>query len=253
MNFICIKWGDKYSAKYVNNLYNMVLRNYTKKFTFTCYTDDPEGIACDVAPIPDDGVLHPQYWFGKEGYCWDRAKFLVFNSCEWLGLDGQFCYFDLDVIIQGNIDEIDALAQKPRLIYSEWQPKDQIHERFFIDIRGTFYNSSMMLWSGNQCQHIYHDVYMNDEMVCKTFFKGSDNYHYWRQRDLWKNIPFDWVYSYNRGKKYPNDLKKFVYREDAKICIFNVDNVPDPAAKKQIKLESLTDKTLLKLWNGYES
>ena len=47
MNFVCIKWGDKYPVKYVNNLYKMVKKNYSRNptsYTFTCYTDDAEGI-----------------------------------------------------------------------------------------------------------------------------------------------------------------------------------------------------------------
>jgi hypothetical protein len=250
MNFVCIKWGNKYSPDYVNNLYNMVKKNYTKDFTFTCYTDDTEGLECDTHPIPDDGVLHPDHWFGKEGYCWDRAKFLVFNSHEWLGYEGKWCYFDLDVIIQNNIDAIDELAEKPRIAHSKWQNPSQIHERLFIEMRGTFYNSSMMLWNGGQCKHIYHDVLINDEMVFKTFYKGSDNYHYWRQRDFWSNIPYEWVYSYNRGMTYPDDIEPKKYRPDAKICVFNTDLTPDPKAKLQIKLEELEDPIMLALWEG---
>lgn len=248
MNFVCIKWGDKYTPDYVNNLYNMVKKNYTKDFTFTCYTDDVEGIECDTFPIPDDGSLHPVYWFGTENYCWDRAKFLVFNSKEWLGYYGKWCYFDLDVIIQDNIDDIDILANTPRIIHTRWQDPKQEHERLFIDMRGTFYNSSMMLWDDEQTKQIYYDVLVEDDMIFKTFFKGSDNYHYWRCRDFWKNIPHDWVYSYNRGKHFPEDLEPFVYRKNAKICIFNTDLTPDPGAKKQIKLKDLKDETLLRLW-----
>jgi len=248
MNFVCLKWGDKYTPDYVNNLFNMVRKNYTKEFTFTCFTDDPEGIECDTLPIPDDGELHPKYWFGEEGYCWDRAKFLVFNSQEWTGHTGKWCYFDLDVIIQNNLDELDALAIKPRLIHVQWQNPKQKHERLFIDMRGTFYNSSMMLWYGEQTKHIYHDALENSEMIFKTFFKGTDNYHYWRQRDFWANIPYDWVYSYNRGMTYPNDLEPFTYRPDAKVCIFNTDLTPDPRAKSQIKLDQLEDDRLLTLW-----
>lgn len=248
MNFVCIKWGDKYSPEYVNNLYNMVKKNYTKEFTFTCYTDNADGIEADCVPIPDDGILHPDHWFGKESYCWDRAKFLVFNSHQWLGYEGKWCYFDLDVIIQNNIDDIDILAEKPRIAHSKWQNPKQKHERLFIDMRGTFFNSSMMLWNGDQCKHIYWDIVFENEMVFKTFYKGSDNYHYWRQREFWSNIPFDWFYSYNRGMKFPNDLELFKYRPDAKVCIFNTDNTPHPDTKKQIKLEDLKDEDLLRLW-----
>lgn len=247
MNFVCIKWGDKYPAKYVNNLYNMVKKNYAKPFTFTCYTDDTDGIECDTAPIPDDGILHPKYWFGKEDYCFDRAKFLVFNSHEWLEYHGNWCYFDLDVVIQEDISDIETLAEKPRMIYCRWQPEKQKHDRFFIDIRGTFYNSSMMLWPGASCDHIYEDVIENSEVIFKTYFKGSDNYHYWRKRDFWKDIPGGWVYSWNRGK-HQEDLERFKFRKDAKICIFNTDNVPHPSAKEQQELFECTDKDIVRLW-----
>lgn len=249
INFVCIKWGNKYTPHYVNNLYRMVEMNYTKPFTFTCYTDDPEGLECESYPIPDDDVLHPKHWFGKEGYCWDRAKFLVFNSYEWLGYEGQWCYFDLDVIIHDNIDDLEELARKPRIIHSKWQNPKQKHERLFIDMRGTFFNSSMMCWDGEQTKHIYHDVLKNDEMIFKTFYKGSDNYHYWRQREFWKNIPYEWIYSYNRGKTFPDDIEPFKYRSECKICLFNTDLTPHPDAKKQIKIEDLQDPLLLNYWD----
>ena len=117
-------------------------------------------------------------------------------------------------------------------------------------MRGTFYNSSMMLWNGEQTTHIYYDVLIDDEMIFKTFYKGSDNYHYWRQRDFWSNIPYEWVYSYNRGMKFPDDIEIHKYRPDAKICVFNADNTPDPKAKSQIKLEELEDPIMLTLWEG---
>ena len=43
-NVICMKWGDKYSADYVNILFNMVSRNLSIPFRFACFTDDPKGI-----------------------------------------------------------------------------------------------------------------------------------------------------------------------------------------------------------------
>ena len=82
MNFLTIKWGDKYSSDYVNNLYHMVKKNYTGEFRFICYTDDATNLECEVHPIPDDDLLHPKYYFGKEAFCFDRAKFLIFNSEE---------------------------------------------------------------------------------------------------------------------------------------------------------------------------
>lgn len=231
----------------------MIKRNYSRDFRFICYTDNPDGLECETLEIPDDGLLHPKYYFGKEKFCFDRAKFLVFNSENWLSntsSEDKFCYFDLDLVIQNNINDIDILAEKPRIITPKWQSPRQMHDRFFIETRGTFYNSSMLLWSYGQCQHIYKDVIENGEIVFKTFIKGSDNYHFWRQRRFWKNIPEDWVYSWNRGKHFPDDVDGFKFRRDAKICLFNTDNVPHPSAKAHIQLHECEHEDIIRLWNG---
>ena len=230
----------------------MVKRHYTNEFRFVCYTDNRRGIAkgIEVVSIPDDGLLHPRYYYGKQTFCFDRAKFIVFNSEEWIPCDPEdkFCYFDLDVVIQNNIDEIDVLAEKPRILNCLWQPESQLDDRFFIETRGTFYNSSMMLWPYGECQHIYYDVYDNDDIVFKTFFKGSDNYHYWRQRDFWNNIPKNWAYSWNRGRYHPDDVERFKFRSDAKICLFNTDNVPHPSTKDHVELAGCIDENIIGLW-----
>jgi hypothetical protein len=107
----------------------------------------------------------------------------------------------------------------------------------------------MMLWPGKSCEHIYNDAIENSESIFKTFFKGSDNYHYWRQRDFWKDIPGGWIYSWNRGKHHPDDVERFKFRSDAKICLFNTDNVPHPSAKEQIKLLECEHEDIIRLWN----
>ena len=54
VNIICMKWGDKYDASYVNKLYNMVSRNLSKEFRFICLTDDNSGFlpAIESLDIP---------------------------------------------------------------------------------------------------------------------------------------------------------------------------------------------------------
>ena len=39
-NIICMKWGTKFGASYVNRLYDMVERNTTVPHRFVCFTDD---------------------------------------------------------------------------------------------------------------------------------------------------------------------------------------------------------------------
>ena len=225
----------------------MVQEHYKKDFTFTCFTDDSKGLECDTRDIPDVEPLHPKYWFGKENYCWDRSKFLVFNSHNFLGYQGKWCYLDLDVIIQGSINDLDELALKPRIIYVKWDNPKREHERLFIDIRGTLYNSSVMCWNRDQCEHIFWDALDSDQQIFRTFFKGTDNYHYWRQKEFWNNIPYEWVYSWNRGMTHPTDLETHKYRKEPKFCLFNVDSHNN---KGQIKIDELQDEKLLRFWHG---
>jgi hypothetical protein len=102
----------------------------------------------------------------------------------------------------------------------------------------------------DQCEHIFWDAIQEEQQIFTTFFKGTDNYHFWRQRDFWNNIPYEWVYSYNRGQQFPDDLERHKYREDCKLCLFNVDLAPHPSVKEQIKIDELQDEQLLRLWHG---
>ena len=48
VNIICMKWGDKYDASYVNKLYNMVSRNLIREFRFICLTDNNSGLLSSI-------------------------------------------------------------------------------------------------------------------------------------------------------------------------------------------------------------
>jgi len=255
MHFLCMKWGNKYSAEYVNNLRNMVQQNYTKRHKFICYTDDPDGIdkGITIRSIPRVDPLHPDYWFGKENYCWDRSKFLVLNSHHWLRTKGPFCYIDLDVVIQNNIDDIFELSATPHMLYSNWENPSVLHDRRFKDIRGTLHNSSVMLWCNDAGEKIYNDVLKHKDTIFKTFWKGTDNYYPWREHQVvgdgyWSFLPSEWAYSYNRGQQYPDDVTPHLYREEPKFCIFEAPVVPKRT--KFFKPHDVKDYNLLIHWHG---
>ena len=49
MNYIiCLKWGKKYSAEYVNKLYSMLSKHVHVPFTLTCMTNEPDGILPEI-------------------------------------------------------------------------------------------------------------------------------------------------------------------------------------------------------------
>ena len=54
LTVVCVKWGSKYGAEYVNRLAAGVQRNLTLKHRIVCFTDDREGIdeGIDIATLP---------------------------------------------------------------------------------------------------------------------------------------------------------------------------------------------------------
>jgi hypothetical protein len=96
LNIVCVKWGDLYSAEYVNILADMVLRNLSDNIPlkFICFTDDPQGIDADIdiRELPDglSGWWNKLYLF-KDGLFPEGDRIL---------------YLDLDTVITGSLDDI---------------------------------------------------------------------------------------------------------------------------------------------------
>jgi len=116
---ICIKWGTKYNASYVNKLYGMVSRNITPPFRFVCFTDNTDGIRPEVEcqPLPPSDIPMPKNTLGK----WPKSR--LWNKT--LGdITGTVLFLDLDVVI---VDNIDALFTYPTrypdsvLIIRDWK------------------------------------------------------------------------------------------------------------------------------------
>ncbi len=98
-HIICMKWGDKYPADYVDRLYAMVERNLTLPFTFHCFTENAEGInpKVNIQPLPSLGLSND---LPERGW----LKLATFkNPLE--NITGTALFLDLDVVIVSNIDE----------------------------------------------------------------------------------------------------------------------------------------------------
>ena len=95
---ICINWGTKYGAPYINRLYGMVERNITGPFTFNCYTDSAEGVRPEVIcrDLPPSDIVMPE----SKGI-WPKSR-LWNKTLE--GLSGPVLFLDLDLVITGNLD-----------------------------------------------------------------------------------------------------------------------------------------------------
>jgi hypothetical protein len=114
VNVVCMKWGTRYGAEWVNRLYGMVARNTTWDIRFVCFTDDPSGIRSEVEcqPLPE-----VRFDAGKIGKYWPKLGLMQ----EGLGgLTGMTLFLDLDLVL---IDSLDPFFTLPGrfLIIKEWK------------------------------------------------------------------------------------------------------------------------------------
>lgn len=93
-DIVCLKWGDKYPVKYVNNLYRACNRNTNGQLNFHCVTEDNSGIDEDVIchPLPEIDLLGGWWW-----------KLTLFDPKLYPQLPKRFLFLDLDVVILDNL------------------------------------------------------------------------------------------------------------------------------------------------------
>lgn len=97
---LCMKWGSLYGPEYVNTLYRMVARNVSGPFRFVCLTDDAEGVLPEIEtlPCPEIDIPSPHNLKG-----WRKLN-LYAPSERLFGLEGDWLYLDLDVVVTGSLD-----------------------------------------------------------------------------------------------------------------------------------------------------
>lgn len=96
INVVCLKWGTKYGADYVNKLYSAVKRNTTLPFKFHCFTEDTSGIRHEVK-------CHPLVFTDLQTW-WN--KLYLFSDQIDIPIGEKIFYIDLDTLITGNIDNL---------------------------------------------------------------------------------------------------------------------------------------------------
>ena len=207
----CVKWGDKYNYHHVNRLYAMCKKNYTGEFRFICHTEDSTGIIPDIEINPLDLDLDLEKWW------W---KLTLFDEDAWpLSKRDVHMFFDLDVVIQNNIDHFEnyAVDGKMTMIKAFWKT---------YPITGTDmdHNSSIMIWKGD-CSYLWRKLTKNMD-VHLLKYNGIDGFVYHECRDHITTLPEGEVYSrlfgVNKDKCFTyGEFKDYFYEPDYPVCIFN--------------------------------
>ncbi len=98
VNVLCLKWGTRYSAEYVNILHRSVRRHLKRPFRFFCCTEDASGLDPEVEIIafPEDPGMSTK---------WPHILVKLMVTKNGFGdLAGPTLFLDLDVAIMDDID-----------------------------------------------------------------------------------------------------------------------------------------------------
>ena len=175
---LCLKHGDKYSAKYVNTLYSMVKRNLTIPFTMVCLTDNKKDIDKDILCL--DLPKELTGWWCKP-YMYSADLPLAKNST--------ILYMDLDVVISGNLnrlfeyetDKWCVIRDFTRAMQPNWQK----------------YNSSVIRFKLGQLNQVWTDFIKDPQKIIRSHFGDQDwlytATHQTNPATLW---PDEWIRSW---------------------------------------------------------
>ena len=185
MNYVvCLKYGNKYSAEYVNKLYNGVKHNLTVPFEFVCITEDSTGINPEVV-IKDLPITN-----GVTGWWY---KPFVFDPN--IDLKGTILFLDLDMIIFRNIDRLFSYKPGRFCIIRDFN-------RFVVRNFKKMNSSIFRLESGSM-PRIYNDFIKSHNIITHRY-PGDQDWIYAKipKHTFW---PEEWIQSYKwemRGRQY---------------------------------------------------
>lgn len=133
LNVACVKVGARYTAEYVNVLFDSVRRNLPAGFPgrFVCFTDDATGLdpAIVVKSVPED--LASRGWW---------AKLYLFSE-DAFPKGERVLYFDLDTVITGPLDAVAAYDGPFAILRDVY--------------RANGWQSSVMAWEAGSVAHIW--------------------------------------------------------------------------------------------------
>ncbi|MDR1817301.1 MAG: hypothetical protein LBR07_03805 [Puniceicoccales bacterium] len=123
---VCMKWGTKFGAEFANKLCAMTRRHLVRPHRFVCLTDNADGLDAGVTALPLPAMDLPP---GKERG-WRKLSVLDAGFLRSAGITGAVLFLDLDVVVTGGADSLDAFfdyePSAPFCVIREWQKPWQI-------------------------------------------------------------------------------------------------------------------------------
>ena len=174
MNIYTVKWGTKYNASHVNQLYESCLENLSMDFTFHCLTEDSKDIDSNIKILSLPGGNKLEKWWNKM-YLFDET--IVTQK-------GEKMFFDLDTILQKNIDDIANFDAEDCLCFVKtwWHDLDtQYKDTRHVPHKFTDLNSSVLRWNDSLNSNEIIEYFNEYQNQILWYYRGLDNFFYNRR------------------------------------------------------------------------
>jgi hypothetical protein len=215
---VCVKWGNKYISKYANVLHDMVKRNTTVPYEFHCITDDPKGLDphIKVIPLPNDPWI--KTWW---------SKLWMFGGH--FPLQGNILFFDLDLIVFRNIDNLFTYDPDKFMIIRDFN-RCRVPD-------WKLSNSSVMRWKAGTLNYLWDEFVANPGKIMQNNH-GDQDWITKRAKNDINHWPDDWIRSYKwemigmkDTKLLSKDGRKFfrtpaVVKEENRVAVFHGEPKP---------------------------
>ena len=156
INVYCVNVGKKYTRDFDQRLKESVAQHLTLEHTFTCLTDRPE-LEYDMP------VTHPEL----------RG---VFHKLSLFQFTGNCLFFDLDIMINDNIDFLATEFDRLTLVNSSpWKQQSLKEPLKFRITQNTLVNSSIMRWTD---ERKVFEKFMKHRDLYVRLYSGIDRFIY---------------------------------------------------------------------------
>jgi len=175
----CVNVGTKYNRDFDQKLKESVAKHLTLEHTFTCLTDKPE-------KEYDMAVTHPEL----------RG---VFHKLSLFQFTGDCLFFDLDILINDNIDFLAGEFNSLTVINSSpWKQQSLKDPLKFRLTQNTLINSSIMRWTD---QRKVFERFLKHRDLYVRLYSGIDRYIY-NEGVSYKTFMGDQISSWQEGTKH---------------------------------------------------
>ena len=213
---MCMKWGRRYSARYVNVLCHSVRRNLSFRHRFVCLTDNAKGLDEDIETFPLIEMPVPK---GHRRHPWRKLMAFSPQLSEEYKIHGRVLFLDLDLVITGNLNDL-FLCPGRFLIIRDWRRNFRLRKALGIcTIVG---NTSVYRFEAGGQSQIWRNYMKDPQGACDDY--PNEQTFVTRYAKGLQFLPQEWCVNFKRQimpSWFLRGVRMARLPKDSRIVVFN--------------------------------